>query len=151
MSGTKSRITFDGAILQWPNGLTVALNDIAPSVRDAVLAYGLKQIISDAGAVPAGTPESHRVALMEKRREAIASGEWSFRAGFSAPVAPAKRDLMFAALVAECVLDESTRAQWYALKPSERDAIWAMYPTAHAHMPKSAAPVAPATLAKLGL
>lgn len=154
MSTTKSRIIVDGDHITWPNGVEFNANDLHPSLQRAVLAYGIKQIISDAGAVPAGTPEGERLALMQKRADALRTGTWSFRDGTAAP-APTSRVLaQFAALVAAGVLtdDEATRDAWRGLKPTERAAVWAAHPAAHVHMPAEPVRTAsPDVMARLGI
>jgi hypothetical protein len=93
------------------------------SMFEMVVAYGVKQIISDAGAVEKGTTDAERLGKMHKRAQALRDGTWSFRDGHAAPKPAAERDAQFNALVMIGVIPEEYRAAWNALRPTERAAV----------------------------
>ena len=74
-----------GTKLQWVNradqSVAFAFDtaSISNAVRDAVFAYGVKQIISDGGAVGVNVPMSERIAKMAKRAEALVDGTYGQR------------------------------------------------------------------------
>jgi hypothetical protein len=53
--------------------------DVHESLRDAVFAYGVKQIIADGGALEKGAGLGEKVAMMEKRADALRNGTWGTR------------------------------------------------------------------------
>lgn len=149
----KSRITFSGGVLTSlaPDGTPAwkfNVGDIHPGLVNAVIAYGAKQIIQDAGASPVD-----RDANIAKRMRGLIDGTYGFRDGLSVTTSvKALRDLQYVALVACGAMADSaeTRAAWVAAKPSERAAVFAAVPAAAEYMPKPAAAPAP-LMARLGI
>lgn len=117
---TKMKVTLTGQTLAWTNrasGATLFQFDcrtVAAAVRDAVFAYGCKQIIAD-GAAGATDP----VKAMRGRAEALTSGMWGER------VARFPDADVWAAMVALGLTKDSIdkRDKWASLKPAERAAI----------------------------
>jgi len=74
-----------GTKLQWVNRADQSVafafdtSSVSNAVRDAVFAYGVKQIISDGGAVGVNVPMSERIAKMAKRAEALVDGTYGQR------------------------------------------------------------------------
>lgn len=87
---------------------------IAPTLRNAVLAYGVKQIIAD-GAAGSGDP----ARAMQARAESLMNGTWGQR------VARFPDADVWAAMVALGMTKDSIdkRDKWASLKPAERAAI----------------------------
>jgi hypothetical protein len=118
-----------GILLQWlrPDGhveFTFNSMDMHPSLEESVIAYGLKQILSDGGAVSRETPAAERLAKMEKRARGLREGTWNFRDGTAAETPKTDAALMYAAQVAAGMITDTddTQAVWKSLKPSERRA-----------------------------
>ena len=128
---SKSTITFDGSTLVFhtPEGkpeFTFPLDDINPSLREAAFAYGVKQILADAGAVGRSVPSEERLGRMEKRARALRDGSWAFRDGFGTPKADANYLVQFDCLAEASIIpgDDASRAAWKAMKPADRRAVW---------------------------
>lgn len=74
-----------GTKLQWVNRADQSVafafdtSSVSNAVRDAVFAYGVKQIISDGGAVGVNVPMSERIAKMAKRAESLIDGTYGQR------------------------------------------------------------------------
>jgi hypothetical protein len=74
-----------GTKLQWVNRADQSVafafdtSSVSNAVRDAVFAYGVKQIISDGGAVGVNVQMSERIAKMAKRAEALVDGTYGQR------------------------------------------------------------------------
>jgi hypothetical protein len=74
-----------GTKLQWVNRADQSVafafdtSSVSNAVRDAVFAYGVKQIISDGGAVGVNVPMSERIAKMAKRAESLVDGTYGQR------------------------------------------------------------------------
>jgi len=74
-----------GTKLQWVNRADQSVafafdtSSVSNAVRDAVFAYGVKQIISDGGAVGVNVPMSERIAKMTKRAESLVDGTYGQR------------------------------------------------------------------------
>jgi len=74
-----------GTKLQWVNradqSVAFAFDtaSVSNAVRDAVFAYGVKQIISDGGAVGVNVPMSERIANTAKRAESLVDGTYGQR------------------------------------------------------------------------
>ena len=128
---SKSTITFDGSTLVFhtPEGkpeFTFPLNDIHQSLREAAFAYGVKQILADAGAVGRSVPSEERLGRMEKRARALRDGSWAFRDGFGTPKTDANYFVQFDCLVEASIIpgDDAARAAWKAMKPADRRRVW---------------------------
>lgn len=117
---TKMRVTETAGILTWADRVSgrevfsFRVDDVADSLRDAVFAYGVKQIIAD-GAAGADNP-AH---AMRTRAESLVTGTWGQR------VARFPDADVWAAMVALGMTQDSQdkRDKWIALKPAERAAI----------------------------
>jgi hypothetical protein len=135
---TKTRITVLNGVISWGD-FPFVIADLHPSLINAVIAYGLKQIISDAGAVPVGTDEGERIAKMTKRANGLRDGTWSYRDGTSEPKPATEFANMYAALIAADAFEatDATAALWSGMKPSEKRAVFAACPAAAAHMPSA--------------
>lgn len=96
------------------------------TVRAAVYAYGLKQILADAGAVGRGTDDETRLNKMKKRAQSLEDGTWAFRDGLSEPKPGADYARQFQCLVDAALVpnDDAARAAWKAASPAERAAVW---------------------------
>lgn len=117
---TKMRVTETAGILTWADRVSgrevfsFRVDTVADSLRDAVFAYGVKQIIAD-GAAGADNP----ARAMQVRAESLVNGTWGQRA-------PRFPDAdIWAAMVALGMTQDSQdkRDKWIALKPAERAAI----------------------------
>lgn len=117
---TKMRVTETAGILTWADRVSgrevfsFRVDDVADSLRAAVFAYGVKQIIAD-GAAGADNP-AH---AMRTRAESLVNGTWGTRA-------PRFPDAdIWAAMVALGMTKDAQdkRDKWAALKPAERAAI----------------------------
>jgi len=79
------QIVPSGTKLDWVNRAdqSVAFSfdtaSVSNAVREAVFAYGVKQIIADGGAVGVNVPMSERIAKMAKRAESLVSGTYGQR------------------------------------------------------------------------
>lgn len=113
-------VTHDGRV-----EFTFDTNDLHPSLQRAVLAYGLKQILADGGAVGRDVPDEERIAKMSKRARALMEGTWGFRDGHGTPAKAADWQLQFAALVAVGALPDvdTIRLAFRERKPAERRAM----------------------------
>lgn len=133
---TKIKITVQNGVISWGD-FPFVISDLHASLVNAVLAYGLKQIISDAGAVAAGTPEGERIAKMTKRANGLRDGTWGFRDGLSETKPATEFANMYCALVAASAFDNTpaTDTLWNGMKPSEKRAVFAACPDAAQHMP----------------
>lgn len=146
--------SFDSA-LEWigPDGVTefqFQTSELHDNLWQQVIAYGLKQIIADGGAVGRDVPAAERRAKMEKRAAALRNGTWSFRDGHGSSATPAASDsaMMFAALVAVGIVPDipEARETWKNLKPTQRRAAFdAAGDAAKAHYDAAAAAAARAT------
>lgn len=54
-------------------------DEVDAKLRDAVFAYGVKQIIADGGALDKSATIGEKVAMMEKRANALRNGTWGTR------------------------------------------------------------------------
>lgn len=134
--------------IEWINAdgdteVTMTLADLDPALTSAVLRYGIKQIIADGGAMPAGSTPADRINGMLARRDALVNGTWG---------TPRARmvdgDIFLAAVRAGLLADTpETRETWRGLKPTERRAIGAM-PEVREHLTPSPASDASSLLAK---
>lgn len=90
--------------------------DVAPALRDAVFAYGVKQILSDAMAGKSGRDADDAFAA---RAESLREGTWGQRRS------GLPDQLTFQALVALGLLPDTDdiRARWRERKPAERAAL----------------------------
>jgi hypothetical protein len=115
------------------NEARVELADIHADLRDAVLRYGVKQILADAGAASRGTSEADRMARIQRRAQALRDGTWGLR-----PARALVDGEVFDAAVAAGLLqdDDASRARWAGLRKVERNAVRAM-PEVAAQLPKS--------------
>jgi len=164
---SKSTITFDGSTLVFhtPQGypeFTFSLDDIHDSLREAVFAYGAKQILADAGAVGRSVPSEERLNRMEKRARGLRDGSWAFRDGFGTPKADANYLIQFDCLAEASIIpgDDASRAAWKAMKPADRRAVWesdlasparTIYAARAASRPAARAKDVSALLARLGV
>ena len=164
---SKSTITFDGSTLVFhtPQGVpefTFPLDDIHDSLREAVFAYGVKQILADAGAVGRSVPSEERLNRMEKRARGLRDGSWAFRDGFGTPKADANYLIQFDCLAEASIIpgDDASRAAWKAMKPADRRAVWesdlasparTIYAARAASRPAARAKDVSALLARLGV
>lgn len=117
---TKMRVTETGGILTWADRVSgrevfsFRVDAVADSLRDAVFAYGVKQIIAD-GAAGADNP----ARAMRARAESLVNGTWGQRAA-RFPDA----DVWMAMIALGMTQDsQDKRDKWIALKPAERAAI----------------------------
>lgn len=117
---TKMRVTETGGTLTWADRasgrevFSFQVDDVADSLRDAVFAYGVKQIIAD-GAAGANNP----ARAMRARAESLVNGTWGQR------VARFPDADVWTAMVSLGMTQDSQdkRDKWIALKPAERAAI----------------------------
>jgi hypothetical protein len=125
MKRQSMKCTQRGSWLAWTDRVTgntlhqFNLDDIAASVRDAVFAYGARQIIADGGADADSMAE--RIAKMTVRSMSLMDGSWGTRkASF------VDADIFAAAVMAGLIPDtEEAREKWIALKPAQRRAVGA--------------------------
>ena len=117
---TKMKVTLTGQTLAWTNrasGVTLFQFDcrtVAAALRDAVFAYGCKQIIAD-GAAGATNP----VSAMRDRAESLTKGTWGQRAA-RFPDA----DVWAAVVAVRGTADsEANREKWIGLTSAQRSAI----------------------------
>lgn len=114
----KLRITLESNKLRWTNRVSGAflfefpLDAVHTSLREAVFAYGVKQIIADGGA-KTGIPG------MAARADSLVDGTWGQRS------AGLVNGDTFRALVGLGLIPDSSdaRAKWRELKPAQRDAF----------------------------
>lgn len=117
---TKMRVVESAGTLVWSDRVSgrevfkFDMATVAPTLRDAVFAYGVKQIIAD-GAAGADNP----ARAMQVRAESLVNGTWGQRAA-RFPDAD-----IWAAMVALGMTKDAQdkRDKWAALKPAERAAI----------------------------
>ena len=135
------RTSADGARLEWvdrANARVVfdfAIGSVAPSLNRAVMVYGVKQILADAGALSAGASVADRVAEMQKRAAALRNGTW----GESRMVEEAS----FLAAVGLGLIPQdstATRDAWRKLSNAERSAV-GLLPEVVEWKRKNAAPI----------
>lgn len=127
------KCTQTGSVLRWTDrasGSTLSVFDmehVADSVRSAVFAYGVRQIIADGGADADTVGE--RVRKMEARASTLVDGTWGTR------VARLVDGDIFQAAVAAGLLPDSdeARSKWAGLEPKQRRAI-GKRPDVVAHM-----------------
>lgn len=117
---TKMKVTLTGQTLTWTNrvsGVPLFRFDcrtVAEALRDAVFAYGCKQIIAD-GAAGATNP----VSAMQDRAETLRKGTWGQRAA-RFPDA----DVWAAVIAVRGTTDsEENREKWIGLTSAQRSAI----------------------------
>jgi hypothetical protein len=93
MAKREFSVILNGDILEWtkvgaPVGtlpsVGFSVRDVHESLRERVFAYGVKQIISDGGALDKTATPAERIAMMEKRANALRDGTWGTRTA-SAP------------------------------------------------------------------
>jgi len=160
---TKSRIvtTVDEIQFIRPDGtteFTFVKRNVHESIRDAIYAYGLKQILADGGAVGRDATDEVRLNKMHKRAQSLIDGTWGYRDGTSTPT----RTTSDYARQFECMVqaglvsdDPAARAAWKSAKPAHRAAVWASDQMAPARdLYERSRPAAPAPtdlLAQLGI
>lgn len=128
---TKSKIavTNDHITFLRPDGteeFAFRIDSVHPDLRDAVYAYGLKQILADAGAVGRDVPAYERLNKMETRAQSLKDGTWGFRDGSSAPTAAAQYVAQFQCMVDAGLVsgDDAARAAWKSATAAQRRAVW---------------------------
>lgn len=124
---TKLKISHVGDTLTWVDrvagrvAFTFDMTTVAMSLRDAVFAYGCKQILSDAGAKHSPGSIAWQAAL-GVRAEALVAGTWGQRA----PSMP-DYDVWSAMLALGKVVDsDANREVWRGMKPRERAVLRAL-------------------------
>lgn len=111
--------------------VVVTLDDVHNELRDAVLRYGIKQILADAAAAKAGTSTADRMARMQRRADALCDGTWGLRPAKAVPDAEVYAACLLLGKFAD---DEASRAKWVGLKKADRNAI-RMLPDVAAALP----------------
>lgn len=70
----------DGEPVRGDVALQMSTGELHPDLVQAVLRYGMKQIIADAGAMSKGASLDDRLAAMERRAAALKDGTYGLRA-----------------------------------------------------------------------
>lgn len=135
MKRQSMKCTQSGSVLRWTDrvtGSTLSVFDmeqVADSVRSAVFAYGVRQIIADGGADADSLAD--RVGKMEMRANTLVDGTWGTRVARFVDA-----DIFGAAVAAGLLPDTSeARAKWAGLEPKQRRAI-GKRPDVMAHLPE---------------
>jgi hypothetical protein len=136
MKRQSMKCTQSGSVLRWTDRVTGStlsvfdMNSVADSVRSAVFAYGVRQIIADGGADADSLAD--RVGKMEARANTLIDGTWGTR------VARLVDSDIFGAAIAAGLLPDTQEARdkWTALAPKQRRAIGAR-PDVMAHLPEA--------------
>jgi hypothetical protein len=85
MAKQSLKIVTNGRVLEWRNRADEAVvfkfdvRAVAPSLVDAVFAYGVKQIIADGGATGVNVPLRDRINKMSARAQSLEEGTWGER------------------------------------------------------------------------
>lgn len=88
MAKREFNVTLVGTVLNWlrvgaavnaPAAFSFDAATVHESLRERVYAYGVKQIIADGGALDRNASAGERLAMMEKRANALRDGTWGTR------------------------------------------------------------------------
>lgn len=118
-----TRTSADGTAVEWVDAVTGAvdfefvIDALHTKVERRVLAYGITQIIADAGALSAGATKSERLSRMHDRALSLIDGTYGEAASINS--------LLYRAVIACKLADDTpaTRAAWREMKDTERRAF----------------------------
>lgn len=122
---SKMRVTLAGTCLTWADRTSGQVlfqfdgNDVPSALFQRVYMHGIKQIIGDAAALPAGTSTRDRITAMFKAAESLTTGSYGTRVS-SMPAYDTFRALV---ALGRLVDSATVREKWGKLTDTQRSAL----------------------------